>query len=76
VPALLRPSEKQLRVPHDPFIDGLPWPGLRDALIDHQAKESMDELLVHTIAETVLHDGDTLSESNWELALPFLVKYR
>ncbi|KIW02235.1 uncharacterized protein PV09_06388 [Verruconis gallopava] len=35
MPEWLRPTQAQLTKPHPAWIDRMPWPGMRDCLIDH-----------------------------------------
>ncbi len=64
-------------MPHDPFIDGLPFPGLRDSLIDHQHDDGWEaEQMLYDLVNMVrLHEGDALQTDTWELPMPFLIKY-
>ncbi|KDN44360.1 hypothetical protein K437DRAFT_138437 [Tilletiaria anomala UBC 951] len=75
LPSLLRPSVKQLSIPHDPLIDCLPFPGLRDSLITHPSEIDLDDVYFHMCQQTEVHDGDIMAEGTWELGVPFLIRY-
>ncbi|KAJ4244244.1 hypothetical protein NW757_010601 [Fusarium falciforme] len=38
MPSWLRPTVTQIAVPHAAWIDNIPWPGVRDILIENQAE--------------------------------------
>ncbi|UZJ53333.1 hypothetical protein CBS101457_002653 [Exobasidium rhododendri] len=75
LPALLEPNDIQQTRPHDPFLDALPFSGLRQRLIEHQDNLVLDDVLLSFIYHTELHPGDVTEESNWEVRQGFLFTY-
>ncbi|CAO1633604.1 unnamed protein product [Parajaminaea phylloscopi] len=75
LPALLRPTDLQLGRSHDPLIDGIPFAGLRDALIGASERGDLDEILFHLMCATRIGEGDEMSETTWELDHSFLLRY-
>ncbi|GAC96104.1 hypothetical protein PHSY_003684 [Pseudozyma hubeiensis SY62] len=74
LPPVLKMSQSQLSTPHDPAIDSLPWPSIRDKMIQ------MPQLDTHSVVIDLCRflsvgDGDVNSEKTWVLTLPFLIRY-
>ena len=59
--AAYRPTLAQLSIPHSPMIDWLPWPELRDKLIEHQDEINMDQISSLAIQNVVAHRSASLS---------------
>jgi len=55
LPPAYRPTQLQLMVPHSPIIDWLPWPDLRDLVIQHQDEIDIDALCRYAILNMVAH---------------------
>jgi hypothetical protein len=75
LPSLLEPNDIQQSRPHDPFIDALPFSGLRQRLIECQDSLSLDEVFISLLYHTDLHPGDVTKESNWEIRQGFVFTY-
>ena len=50
-----RPTPTQLCTPHSPMIDWLPWPDLRDKIIEHQDQIDVDLVCKVAIQNVVAH---------------------
>jgi hypothetical protein len=50
-----RPTRMQLRVPHSPIIDWLPWPDLRDLVIKYQDSIDVDYVCKTAIQNVMSH---------------------
>lgn len=55
MPPAFRPTRLQLIVPHSPVIDWLPWPDLRDLLIQVQEQVDIDTVCRYAILCMVAH---------------------
>lgn len=75
LPALLRPTDLQLTRPHDPLIDAIPWPALRDALILCADRINMDEVMFHLVCATKVGEGDVFNQLTWLLDHSFVLRY-
>lgn len=84
IPPCLRPTFIQLRIPHHPWLDFFPFPGMRDCMI--LAEDSFDdEDLCHDLmafwdtrntAATLLVWGDSWDAKNWEITESFARKWK
>lgn len=84
IPACLRPTYIQLRVPHHPWLDFFPFPRMRDCMI--LAGDSFDDDdLCHDLmafwdtrntAATLLVWGDSWDAKNWEVTEGFARKWK
>ncbi|SJX61941.1 uncharacterized protein SRS1_12914 [Sporisorium reilianum f. sp. reilianum] len=74
LPSILKPTPLQLSTPHDRALDPLPWPALRDKLIQMPNLET-HSLIIDLIRFSSPGDGDVHSEKNWVLTLPFFIRY-
>ncbi|KAH8920883.1 hypothetical protein BT69DRAFT_1352045 [Atractiella rhizophila] len=76
LPPCFTPTQLQLTVPHDSFIDGIIWRDLRDRLIIYQQEgNSMTDLFSMLVENFQVHREDILDPASWELTEPFLKKY-
>lgn len=55
LPPAYRPTQLQLMVPHSPIIDWLPWPDLRDLVIQYQDQIDIDAMCRYAILSMVAH---------------------
>lgn len=73
--ARLKPTILQLAIPHDPRIDLIPTPHMRDRMIIFREQMDYDRCFSLLLNEAVYHGGDpTLSES-WELPVEFFNEF-
>ncbi len=61
MPAFLRPTEQQLKTPHAAWIDRIPWPRVRDYLIEH--------------SDITLDDWALAYSTNFEVQWPYLAQH-
>lgn len=74
LPSLLKPTPLQLSTPHDQALDSLPWPAIRDKLIQMPNIET-HSVIIDLVRFLSPGDGDVHSEKNWVLTLPFFIRY-
>lgn len=75
LPSVLEPSEIQQTRPHDPLIDALPFPGIRQNLIAQQENLVIEDVVLSILQFSTLHPGDVTDEHSWELLYGFLIAY-
>lgn len=75
LPLLLEPSEIQQTRPHDPLIDALPFPGVRQNIIAQQDSLVIEDIVLSILHFSNLHPGDITDKNNWELLYGFLIAY-
>ncbi|KAJ5205346.1 Protein of unknown function DUF3425, partial [Penicillium cf. griseofulvum] len=83
IPASLRPTEYQRRVPHHPWLDFFPFHNMRDNLIAVQDFIDDDDLCHDLMAfwdtkntgATLLVWGPSWEPENWEVTPAFLLKW-
>ena len=75
LPLVLEPSEIQQTRPHDPLIDALPFPGVRQNLIAQQENLVIEDVVLSILQFSTLHPGDVTDEHSWELLYGFLIAY-
>ncbi|PWN34762.1 uncharacterized protein FA14DRAFT_160224 [Meira miltonrushii] len=75
LPSVLEPSEIQQTRPHDPLIDALPFPGVRQNLIAQQENLVIEDVVLSILQFSTLHPGDVTDEHSWELLYGFLIAY-
>ncbi|KAG0192737.1 hypothetical protein DFQ28_008127 [Apophysomyces sp. BC1034] len=63
----LRPTTLQLAVPHDPRIDLIPTPHMRDRMILFRDIMDYDRCFELLLAGSVYHGGDPALSDSWEL---------
>lgn len=71
----LHPSYLQLTVPHDPRIDLIPNPMMRDRMIIYRDLIDYDRCFALLINGSLFHGGDPTNPMNWELPLDFLNEF-
>ncbi|KAI7884920.1 hypothetical protein K492DRAFT_142342 [Lichtheimia hyalospora FSU 10163] len=71
----LHPSYLQLSIPHDPRIDLIPNPMMRDRMIIYRDFIDYDRCFAMLLNGSLFHGGDPTNPMNWELPLDFLNEY-
>ena len=74
LPPILKPTQLQQTTPHDHAIDSLPWPSIRDKLIQTPNLD-LHSVMIDLVRFLSPGDGDINSERNWVLTLPFFIRY-
>ncbi|KAH8548139.1 hypothetical protein BGW37DRAFT_507597 [Umbelopsis sp. PMI_123] len=74
-PDIFKPTDLQLKVPHPPYVDIIPWASMRDRLIMNLQvlEESTFKEDVHK--ECTIWGGDPLFTQCWEISPVFFRKY-
>lgn len=75
LPASLRPTLVQRTVPHDPLVDGIIYPEIRDRMILLKDQYDLAKCLTDFIWTTIIHGDDVLAHTNWELGEQWLRTY-
>ncbi|KAF7728179.1 hypothetical protein EC973_006573 [Apophysomyces ossiformis] len=71
----IQPTILQLSVPHDPRIDLIPTPHMRDRMILFRDQFDLDDCFRCLLAGSVFHGGDPAIAGNWQLPPEFFEKY-
>ncbi|KAJ8659867.1 hypothetical protein O0I10_004460 [Lichtheimia ornata] len=71
----LHPSYLQLTVPHDPRIDLIPNPMMRDRMIIYRDLIDYDRCFALLLNGSLFHGGDPTNPMNWELPLDFVNEF-
>ncbi|KAG0180793.1 hypothetical protein DFQ28_000722 [Apophysomyces sp. BC1034] len=71
----IQPTLLQLTVPHDPRIDLIPTPHMRDRMILFKDQFDLDDCFRCLLAGSVFHGGDPATAGNWQLPPEFFDKY-
>ncbi|KAI8074489.1 hypothetical protein BC940DRAFT_288375 [Gongronella butleri] len=75
VPFNIQPTVLQLTIPHDPRIDLIPTPHMRDRMILFREQFDLDDCFRCLLSGSVFHGGDPAIAANWELPKAFFEKY-
>ncbi|ORZ22385.1 hypothetical protein BCR42DRAFT_447698 [Absidia repens] len=75
VPFSIQPSILQLTIPHDPRIDLIPTPHMRDRMILFREQFDLDDCFKCLLSASVFHGGDPAIAANWQLPKVFFEKY-
>ncbi|KAI7855652.1 hypothetical protein BDC45DRAFT_568087 [Circinella umbellata] len=75
LPFAIQPTLLQLTIPHDPRIDLIPTPHMRDRMILFRDQFSLDDCFRCLLSGSVFHGGDPAIAGNWELPAEFFEKY-
>ncbi|KAI8089968.1 uncharacterized protein BX664DRAFT_334333 [Halteromyces radiatus] len=75
VPFSIQPSILQLTIPHDPRIDLIPTPHMRDRMILFREQFDLDDCFKCLLSGSVFHGGDPAIAANWQLPKVFFEKY-
>lgn len=65
----------QLTIPHDPRIDLIPTPHMRDRMILFRDQFDLDDCFRCLLGHSVFHGGDPAIAANWQLPPEFFEKY-
>lgn len=65
----------QLTIPHDPRIDLIPAPHMRDRMILFRDQFDLDDCFRCLLGHSVFHGGDPAIAANWQLPPEFFEKY-
>ncbi|KAI8367180.1 hypothetical protein EDC96DRAFT_418892, partial [Choanephora cucurbitarum] len=71
----LQPTILQLAIPHDPRIDLIPLPHLRDRMIIFRNLIDFDKCFSILFRKSVFHGGDPTNHKNWELPPEFFSEF-
>ncbi|KAI9266115.1 hypothetical protein BY458DRAFT_587307, partial [Sporodiniella umbellata] len=74
-PAATQPTILQLAIPHDPRIDLIPTPHMRDRMILFRDQFDLDDCFRCLLSGSVFHGGDPAVAGNWQLPAEFFEKY-
>ncbi|KAI8374559.1 uncharacterized protein BYT42DRAFT_576740 [Radiomyces spectabilis] len=75
VPFAIQPTTLQLTIPHDPRIDLIPAPHMRDRMILFRDLFDLDDCFRCLLGNSVFHGGDPAIAANWQLPLEFFEKF-
>ncbi|KAG1174849.1 hypothetical protein G6F70_004511 [Rhizopus microsporus] len=75
IPAAIQPTLLQLTIPHDPRIDLIPTPHMRDRMILFRDLFDLDDCFRCLLSGSVFHGGDPAVAGNWQLPAEFFEKY-
>lgn len=75
VPFAIQPTLLQLTIPHDPRIDLVPTPHMRDRMILFRDQFDLDDCFRCLLSGSVFHGGDPAVAANWQLPEEFFGKY-
>ncbi|KAI9480337.1 MAG: hypothetical protein EXX96DRAFT_562227 [Benjaminiella poitrasii] len=75
VPFAIQPTLLQLTIPHDPRIDLVPTPHMRDRMILFRDQFDLDDCFRCLLSYSVFHGGDPAIAANWQLPQEFFEKY-
>ncbi|KAI9025829.1 hypothetical protein CLU79DRAFT_66004 [Phycomyces nitens] len=74
-PFTIQPTLLQLTIPHDPRIDLIPTPHMRDRMILFRDQFDLDDCFRCLVGNSVFHGGDPALAGNWQLAPEFFEKF-
>ncbi|OBZ85906.1 hypothetical protein A0J61_06045 [Choanephora cucurbitarum] len=75
IPFAIQPTILQLTIPHDPRIDLIPTPHMRDRMILFRDQFDLDDCFRCLLGHSVFHGGDPAIAANWQLPSEFFEKY-
>ncbi|KAI9273382.1 hypothetical protein EDC94DRAFT_690331 [Helicostylum pulchrum] len=75
LPFAIQPTILQLTIPHDPRIDLIPTPHMRDRMILFRDQFDLDDCFRCLLGHSVFHGGDPAVAANWQLPPEFFEKY-
>ncbi|KAI9483400.1 MAG: hypothetical protein EXX96DRAFT_519684 [Benjaminiella poitrasii] len=73
--ARLQPTILQLAIPHDPRIDLVPTPHMRDRMIIFRDQMDYDRCFAMLLNGAVYHGGDPTMSASWELPAEFFSEF-
>ncbi|KAI8384496.1 uncharacterized protein BYT42DRAFT_562706 [Radiomyces spectabilis] len=71
----LQPTVLQLAIPHDPRIDLIPSPHMRDRMILFRDQMDYDRCFDMLLSGAIFHGGDPTKGSSWELPPAFFSEF-
>jgi hypothetical protein len=71
----LQPTILQLAIPHDPRIDLIPTPHMRDRMIIFRDQMDYDRCFAMLINGALYHGGDPTMSASWELPPEFFTEF-
>ncbi|KAI8887854.1 hypothetical protein K501DRAFT_292003 [Backusella circina FSU 941] len=71
----LQPTILQLAIPHDPRIDLIPTPHMRDRMIIFRDQVDYDRCFAMLLNGAVYHGGDPTMSASWELPAEFFTEF-
>ncbi|KAI8388228.1 uncharacterized protein BYT42DRAFT_528026 [Radiomyces spectabilis] len=71
----LQPTILQLAIPHDPRIDLIPTPHMRDRMIIFRDQMDYDRCFAMLLNGAVYHGGDPTMSASWELPAEFFSEF-
>lgn len=71
----LQPTILQLAIPHDPRIDLIPTPHMRDRMIIFRDQMDYDRCFAMILNGAVYHGGDPTMSASWELPAEFFSEF-
>ncbi|KAI9273492.1 hypothetical protein EDC94DRAFT_554285 [Helicostylum pulchrum] len=75
IPYAIQPTLLQLTIPHDPRIDLIPTPHMRDRMILYRDQFDLDDCFRCLLSGSVFHGGDPAISGNWQLPAEFFEKF-
>ncbi|KAI8368429.1 hypothetical protein EDC96DRAFT_505598 [Choanephora cucurbitarum] len=73
--ARLQPTILQLAIPHDPRIDLVPTPHMRDRMILFRDLMDYDRCFAMLLNGAIYHGGDPTMSASWELPAEFFAEF-
>ncbi|OBZ84125.1 hypothetical protein A0J61_07824 [Choanephora cucurbitarum] len=73
--ARLQPTILQLAIPHDPRIDLVPTPHMRDRMILFRDLMDYDRCFAMVLNGAIYHGGDPTMSASWELPAEFFAEF-
>ncbi|GAN08382.1 hypothetical protein MAM1_0201d07891 [Mucor ambiguus] len=73
--ARLQPTILQLAIPHDPRIDLVPTPHMRDRMIIFRDQMDYDRCFAMLLNGALYHGGDPTMSASWELPAEFFSEF-
>ncbi|KAI8644768.1 hypothetical protein BD408DRAFT_430277 [Parasitella parasitica] len=73
--ARLQPTILQLAIPHDPRIDLIPTPHMRDRMIIFRDQMDYDRCFAMLLTGALYHGGDPTMSASWELPAEFFSEF-
>ncbi|KAG2213124.1 hypothetical protein INT47_011273 [Mucor saturninus] len=71
----LQPTILQLAIPHDPRIDLIPTPHMRDRMIIFRDQMDYDRCFAMLLNGALYHGGDPTMSASWELPAEFFTEF-
>ncbi|KAG0172775.1 hypothetical protein DFQ28_002936 [Apophysomyces sp. BC1034] len=75
VPYNNQPTLLQLMIPHDPRIDLIPTPHMRDRMILFRDQFDLNDCFQCLLGHAIFHGGDPTVAANWQIPAEFFEKF-